>query len=406
VIPYKALQYTASEANYGGRVTDADDRITIATIITDFYCADIHKDDYKFSPSGIYYAPKFTNREGYIEYIRSLPINQDPEIFGLHSNANLTCAINEVLAMLSTANTMQGAGGGGEGAKSTEEVLAEMSGKYLHDVQPPFDIEAAAAKYPVDYHESLNTVLNQEMLRFNKLIVRVRASLADVGKAVKGLVVMDANLDEVATGILRNTRPPFWMKVSFPSLKPLSSYIADLVARLSFFRHWETHGHPPTYWISGFFFTQSFLTGVLQNFARKFELAIDTLGWQYHVLKKSFADQETFTKPETGCYVYGLFIEGARWCDDGGYIAESQPKVLFSEIPYMHWDPVERHKDPTDMDRVYASALYKTSERKGVLATTGHSSNRVMTLLLAISEDHTEKHWRKRGVACLCALDA
>lgn len=44
VIPYKALQYTASEANYGGRVTDADDRITIATIITDFYCADIHKD--------------------------------------------------------------------------------------------------------------------------------------------------------------------------------------------------------------------------------------------------------------------------------------------------------------------------------------------------------------------------
>lgn len=50
------------------------------------------------------------------------------------------------------------------------------------------------------------------MLRFNKLIVRVRASLADVGKAVKGLVVMDANLDEVATGILRNTRPPFWMK--------------------------------------------------------------------------------------------------------------------------------------------------------------------------------------------------
>lgn len=102
------------------------------------------------------------------------------------------------------------------------------------------------------------------------------------------------------------------LEVSFPSLKPLSSYIADLVARLSFFRHWETHGHPPTYWISGFFFTQSFLTGVLQNFARKFELAIDTLGWQYHVLKKSFADQETFTKPETGCYVYGLFIEGSR----------------------------------------------------------------------------------------------
>lgn len=340
-----------------------------------------------------------------MDYIRSLPINQEPEIFGLHSNANLTCAINEIVAMLATANAMQGSGSGGEGGKSNDDILSEMSAKYLAEIRSPFDTEAASAKYPVDYHESLNTVLNQEMLRFNKLIVRVRASLSDVGKAVKGLVVMDANLDDVATGILRNTRPTFWMKVSFPSLKSLSAYVADLVARLDFFTTWEREGHPATYWISGFYFTQSFLTGVLQNYARKMALAIDTLGWQYHTLKKSFADQEVFVKPETGCYVFGLFIEGARWCDDTGCVAESQPKVLFSEIPYMHWDPVERAKDPTDFNRVYASALYKTSERKGVLATTGHSSNRVMTLLLTISEKHTEKYWRKRGVACLCALD-
>mmetsp|Transcript_49836 Transcript_49836/g.161224 ORF Transcript_49836/g.161224 Transcript_49836/m.161224 type:complete len:2909 (-) Transcript_49836:280-9006(-) len=405
IIPYKALCYTCSECNYGGRVTDADDRVTISKIVTDYYCSDMLREEYKFSPSGTYYAPKFTTKEGYIDYIKSLPINQDPEVFGLHSNANLTCAINEVMSMLSTANSMQGTGGGGEGGKSSDEILAEMSAKYLSEIAKPFDIEAASAKYSVNYHESLNTVLNQEMLRFNKLIVRVRDSLADVGKAVKGLVVMDANLDEVATGILRNTRPGYWMKVSFPSLKPLSSYVADLVARLTFFAHWYKEGHPPVYWISGFFFTQSFLTGVLQNFARKLTLAIDTLGWQYNVLKRSFADQETFTKPETGCYVWGLFMEGARWDDDDGCIAESFPKVLFSDCPYMHWIPVERHKDHTDMDRIYMSPLYKTSERKGVLATTGHSSNRVMTLYFKISENHTGKYWTKRGVAALTSLD-
>lgn len=405
IIPYNALRYTSSEANYGGRVTDADDRVKISVFITDFYCADILNDEYKFSPSGTYYAPKFTNKEGYLEYIRSLPINQEPEIFGLHANANLTVAINEANAILQTANSMSGGDGSSDGAKSPDQILAEQSAKYLSDILPPFDTEAASAKYPVDYNESLNTVLNQEMLRFNRLIVRVRASLADIGKAVKGLVVMDANLDDVANGILKNVRPGYWMKVSYPSLKPLSGYVQDLAARLSFFSTWEKDGHQASYWISGFYFTQSFLTGQLQNFARRNKLAIDTLTWVFAVLKKSFGEQKTIEKPEVGCLVYGLFMEGARWDDDAGHVEESLPKVLFSSVPYMHWSPVEKDKDPTDMNRVYLSPLYKTSERKGVLATTGHSSNRVMSLLLAIAERHSQKYWTKRGVACLTQLD-
>merc|ERR1719387_1750313 len=136
------------------------------------------------------------------------------------------------------------------------------------------------------------------------------------------------------------------MKVSYPSLKPLSSYMVNLQERLEFFTKWEKEGHPPTYWVSGFYFTQAFLTGQMQNFAREKKFAIDTLGWTFTVLKDSFGAQETFTKPKTGCYVYGLFIDGARWDDETGCLAESFPKVLFSEIPYMHWNPVETAKDP------------------------------------------------------------
>eukprot|EP00439_Symbiodinium_sp_Y106_P017147 s1754_g2.t1 len=79
-VPYAALRYTAAEANYGGRVTDVHDRRCINFLLTDFYCPEILKDDYKFSPSGVYYAPAYSvSLEPYIEYIRSLPINQMPE---------------------------------------------------------------------------------------------------------------------------------------------------------------------------------------------------------------------------------------------------------------------------------------------------------------------------------------
>lgn len=90
-VPLDALNYLAGECNYGGRVTDDKDRTLMATILKLFYCEDTYaNDDYRFSPSGIYYAPKFTDYDGYIDYIKSLPLYPDPEVYGFHENAAIT----------------------------------------------------------------------------------------------------------------------------------------------------------------------------------------------------------------------------------------------------------------------------------------------------------------------------
>jgi len=102
-VPLDALNYLTGECNYGGRVTDDKDRRLMAVILESFYNEEIYSnDDFKFSPSGIYYAPKHTDYDGYIDYIKGLPQYPDPEIFGFHENAAITKNMNETNAALNT----------------------------------------------------------------------------------------------------------------------------------------------------------------------------------------------------------------------------------------------------------------------------------------------------------------
>jgi dynein heavy chain len=75
-----------------------------------------------------------------------------------------------------------------------------------------------------------------------------------------------------------------WLSKSFPSLKPLGSYIKDLKERLEFFSEWVAGGVPECLWINKFFFTHGFLTGASQNYARKMKIPIDTMGLDFEVI--------------------------------------------------------------------------------------------------------------------------
>lgn len=82
--------------------------------------------------------------------------------------------------------------------------------------------------------------------------------------------------------------------------------------RIGFLTKWIEEGTPKVYWISGFFFPQAFITGILQNYARKHIIAIDKLAYEYKILD-TITYQDIEEKPEDGCYIYGVYLEGTRW---------------------------------------------------------------------------------------------
>jgi dynein heavy chain len=66
-----------------------------------------------------------------------------------------------------------------------------------------FDIDAVSKTklHKIRYGESMNTVLQQELLRFNNLLQEVRSSLINIGKAIKGEIVMSHDLEAVSNSL-------------------------------------------------------------------------------------------------------------------------------------------------------------------------------------------------------------
>ena len=119
-----------------------------------------------------------------------------------------------------------------------------------------------------------------------------------------------------------STIPRLWIARSYPSAKPLGPYVTDLINRLRMFSTWIDDGPPLVAWLPGFFFTQSFLTAILQNFARKYKFPVDSLTFSFKILADVPAK-----KPEDGCCIGGLFLDGGRWNASHQCLADPQPKV-------------------------------------------------------------------------------
>uniref|UniRef100_A0A3Q3F9T0 Uncharacterized protein n=1 Tax=Labrus bergylta TaxID=56723 RepID=A0A3Q3F9T0_9LABR len=329
-----------AEITYGGRVTDAWDQRCLRTILKGFFSPQTLMPGYTFSPSGI-----LLILGSYKKYIESLPIIDDPEVFGMHENANLR---QETVTLINTILDVSPRSSACHGAKSDDDIVCELA-------------ESILAKLPGMYI----AIHKYSPIGFT------------LQKAIAGLVVMSEEMDRIYTSFLNNQVPTHWANSAYPSLKPLASWVRDLALRTVFIQTWITRGNPKSFWISGFFFPQGFLTG-------------KSLQHKNNILPE----------PENGVLVHGMFMDSCRWDDDNMVIEDALPKVMNTMLPVMHFEPQQNYVPEPDL---YHAPLYKTSARAGTLSTTGHSTNYVVTVMLP--SKRPSDYWISKGSALLCQLE-
>jgi dynein heavy chain len=141
------------------------------------------------------------------------------------------------------------------------------------------------------------------------------------------------------------------------------------------------------------------MTASLQTFARKHMEAIDGLSFEFEILEVQ--PEDITVSPDDGVIIFGLFLEGARFDQVIGRVVESTPGKMYDLLPAIHFKPAVNHKQAPN---TYACPVYKTAVRKGVLSTTGMSTNYVVPIELPISKEESEQKWILAGVAALCNL--
>jgi dynein heavy chain len=203
-------------------------------------------------------------------------------------------------------------------------------------------------------------------------------------------------------GLTRSSLPrldtcPSWRNLAYPSLRPLGSWLTNLLARVQQLvevrpalsvrcdllgglrtvcvcchdscaprppappaPQWTADlGVPKAVWLSGLFNPQSFLTAVMQTTARRNDWPLDKTVLLTEVTKKS--PEQVEAPSRDGAFVHGLTLEGARWDDKGGALEDSRPKELFCPMPVMLVRAVTA--DKADARDAYQCPVYTTEAR-------------------------------------------
>jgi len=432
---WPTIRYMVCQVQYGGRITDDFDRILFDTFGKYWLSPDVFREEFVFAPSHghfKYNVPQVDTIEGYRKFISEFGTHDSPEIFGLHTNAELTFGTNECNYILNTISETQPKEGGAKaGQKTREEIVYERAEELLailpknykdEDVRdsirkrPKQELESVLGYKPEEkidgFQIPLNIFLYQEITRLNRIIQIVRQTLVDLRLAINGEIIMTPEQGAALNAIFNEKPPLHWYKDAsgqdiawfLPSLALWFSGLLDREKQLS---TWLSTTRPLAYWLTGFFNPQGFLTATRQEITRRQGVKNEKDKWALDdvVLITNVTDYPDLRKiksqPQDGVYIHGLYLEGASWDKKENKLNESHPRELFTPLPILHVSAhtskyAEKLYAPKEDVKYYDCPVYKQPKRTGAAYIFN-----VKLKTVGVEPDH----WTLRGVALLCSKD-
>ncbi|KAM9056172.1 dynein axonemal heavy chain 10 isoform 4-T4 [Megaptera novaeangliae] len=366
-IPWGSLKYLIGEVMYGGRAIDSFDR-RILTIYMDEYLGDFLFDTFQpfhfFRNKEVdYKIPAGDVKEKFVEAIEALPLANTPEVFGLHLNAETGYYTQAARDMWSHLLELQPQTGESSAGISRDEYIGHVAQDIENKMPKVFDLDLVR-KHLGTAVSPASVVLLQELERFNKLVIRMSTSLAELQRALAGEVGMSSELDDVARSLFLGQIPNIWRKLAPDTVKSLGNWMPYFLRRFSQYATWVTESEPSVMWLSGLHIPESYLTALVQATCRRNGWPLDRSTLFTQVTKFQDAD-EVNERAGQGCFVSGLYLEGADWDIEKGCLIKSKSKVLVVDLPILKIIPIEAHR--LKLQNTFRTPVYTTSTRRNAM---------------------------------------
>jgi len=176
----------------------------------------------------------------------------------------------------------RGGGAGAGGGVTIQEKIQEFMHRVSDETQldsNKLNIDDIASKLAEDQRGPYQNAFLQECEYMNALIGAIVGSLAEIELAFKGELTMTEKMEALMGAIFLNQLPDPWAKIAYPSTRGLGSWLDNLKQRLDQLNLWKEDPTriPAVTFINRLFNPQSFLTAIMQVFAREKQQELNKL---------------------------------------------------------------------------------------------------------------------------------